>query len=103
MIALLGADAAARAAEEVADPHGLSIANDNSPSRWCSPVRARRCRRPSRPPSELGLRAMILPVTGAFHSPMMASAVPEFEAALAEVEIREPTIDGDLGRHRAAV
>ena len=30
MIALLGADAAERA-EEVAAPHGLSIANDNSP------------------------------------------------------------------------
>jgi malonyl CoA-acyl carrier protein transacylase len=36
---------------------------------------------------DLGLRAMILPVTGAFHSPMMASAVPEFERALAAVEL----------------
>jgi malonyl CoA-acyl carrier protein transacylase len=30
---------------------------------------------------------MILPVTGAFHSPMMASAVAPFEDALATVEI----------------
>ena len=36
---------------------------------------------------ELGLRAMELPVTGAFHSPMMASAVPEFTAALERVDV----------------
>ena len=29
---------------------------------------------------------MELDVTGAFHSPMMAGAVPEFERALADVE-----------------
>jgi malonyl CoA-acyl carrier protein transacylase len=31
---------------------------------------------------------MELPVSGAFHSPMMAEAVPEFEAALARVEVK---------------
>jgi malonyl CoA-acyl carrier protein transacylase len=41
---------------------------------------------------ELGLRAMTLPVTGAFHSPMMASAVPEFEAALNDTEVTETTV-----------
>jgi malonyl CoA-acyl carrier protein transacylase len=35
---------------------------------------------------------MELPVTGAFHSPMMASAVPEFRAALQSVEIADPRI-----------
>ena len=87
MIALLGADAAERA-DEVAAPHGLSIANDNSPQqvvlsgpRAVLPAAETTAR-------ELGLRAMILPVTGAFHSPMMASAVPEFERALAGVELR---------------
>ena len=87
MIALLGADAAERA-EEVAVPHGLSIANDNSPqqvvlsgARAALPAAEQTAR-------ELGLRAMILPVTGAFHSPMMASALPEFERALAAVELR---------------
>lgn len=86
MIALLGADAAERA-EEVAQPHGLSIANDNSPqqvvlsgARAALPAAEQTAR-------ELGLRAMILPVTGAFHSPMMASAVPEFERALAQIEL----------------
>jgi len=87
MIALLGADAAERA-EEVAAPHGLSIANDNSPqqvvlsgARAALPAAEQTAR-------ELGLRAIILPVTGAFHSPMMASALPEFERALAAVELR---------------
>ena len=35
MIALLGAGAADHAAE-LAEGHGLAVANDNSPSRWCS-------------------------------------------------------------------
>ena len=39
---------------------------------------------------ELRLRAMELPVTGAFHSPMMAEAVPEFSEALAKVEVTSP-------------
>jgi malonyl CoA-acyl carrier protein transacylase len=30
---------------------------------------------------------MILPVTGAFHSPMMESAIPEFRAALERVAV----------------
>jgi [acyl-carrier-protein] S-malonyltransferase len=86
MVALLGAEAAERA-DEVATPHGLSIANDNSPQqvvlsgpREVLPAAEQTAR-------ELGLRAMILPVTGAFHSPMMASAVPAFAHALAEVEL----------------
>ncbi|MDE3131997.1 MAG: ACP S-malonyltransferase [Acidobacteriota bacterium] len=87
MIALLGADAAQRAAE-VAAVHGLSVANDNAPQqvvlsgpRPLLPAAEQTAR-------ELGLRAIILPVTGAFHSPMMASAVPAFARALAEVELR---------------
>lgn len=86
MIALGGAEAAERA-DEVAVPHGLSIANDNSPQqvvlsgpRAVLPAAEATAR-------ELGLRAKILPVTGAFHSPMMASAVPDFERALDQVEL----------------
>ncbi|MDE3133519.1 MAG: ACP S-malonyltransferase [Acidobacteriota bacterium] len=87
MIAVGGADAAARA-EEVAGPHGLSIANDNSPQQVV--LSGARAALPAAEATarELGLRALILPVTGAFHSPMMASARPEFEAALAAVELR---------------
>ncbi len=35
---------------------------------------------------------MELDVTGAFHSPMMASAVPEFSAALAQTEFSQPRV-----------
>ncbi|WP_249009237.1 ACP S-malonyltransferase [Conexibacter sp. DBS9H8] len=88
MVAVLGADAAAQA-PALAAAHGLAVANDNSPqqvvlsgARSALPDAAAAAR-------GRGLRAMILPVTGAFHSPMMASAVPAFTAALARVEIRE--------------
>jgi malonyl CoA-acyl carrier protein transacylase len=91
MVALLG-NGAADQATALAAAHGLSVANDNSPqqvvlsgSRSALPQAADAAR-------ELGLRVMELPVTGAFHSPMMAAAVPEFEAALAGVEIVPPRV-----------
>jgi malonyl CoA-acyl carrier protein transacylase len=87
MLALIGAGAAEHAFE-VAEQHGLSVANDNAPqqvvlsgARAAIPAAAETAK-------GLGLRARELPVTGAFHSPMMATAVPEFEAALAGVEVR---------------
>jgi [acyl-carrier-protein] S-malonyltransferase len=86
MLALLGAGAAEQA-PALAESHGLSVANDNSPqqvvlsgARSALPTAAAEAK-------ELGLHAMELPVTGAFHSPMMASAVPEFTAALERVPI----------------
>ncbi len=87
MLALLGAGAAEQA-PALAAAHDLAVANDNSPQqvvlsgpRDRLPVAAQAAR-------ELGLRGMELPVSGAFHSPMMASAVPELQAALAEVRLR---------------
>jgi malonyl CoA-acyl carrier protein transacylase len=91
MIALLGAGAAEHA-QSLATAHGLSVANDNSPqqvvlsgARAALPAAAAAAK-------ELGLRAMELPVTGAFHSPMMEAAVPQFAAALEGVELREPRV-----------
>ena len=91
MVALLGSGAAERAAE-IADAHGLAVANDNSPqqvvlsgARNALPAAAEHAK-------ALGLRALELPVTGAFHSPMMASAAPEFAAALERVEIGPPRV-----------
>jgi [acyl-carrier-protein] S-malonyltransferase len=86
MVALVGAGAADHASE-IADAHGLAVANDNSPlqvvlsgARAALPAAEAHAR-------ELGLRARELDVTGAFHSPMMASAVPEFAAALERVDV----------------
>ena len=91
MLALLGAGAADHAAE-LADAHGLSVANDNSPQQIV--LSGARAALPDAAVAakELGLRAMELPVTGAFHSPMMQSAVPEFAAALRRAEVKPPSI-----------
>jgi [acyl-carrier-protein] S-malonyltransferase len=91
MLALLGAGAAEHAGE-LAEEHGLSVANDNSPqqvvlsgARAALPAAADHAQ-------ALGLRPRELPVTGAFHSPMMASAVPEFVDALRDVSFRAPRV-----------
>jgi [acyl-carrier-protein] S-malonyltransferase len=91
MIALLGAGAAEHA-QALADAHGLSVANDNSPQQIVLSGARAVLAEAGAAARELGLRALELDVTGAFHSPMMASAVPEFEAALAEVEVGEPRV-----------
>ena len=91
MVALMGAGAADNA-HELAEAHGLTVANDNSPQqvvlsgpRGSLPAAAQAAR-------ELGLRAIELDVTGAFHSPLMAPAAPKFEAALARVNFSNPRV-----------
>ena len=89
MLALLGRGAADHA-HELAESHGLAVANDNSPQQVVLSGDRAGFEGASAAAKELGLRAMELPVTGAFHSPMMAEAVPEFSAALERVEISAP-------------
>lgn len=91
MVAVMGAGAADNA-HELAEAHGLTVANDNSPQqvvlsgpRANLPAAAQAAR-------ELGLRAMELDVTGAFHSPLMAPAAPAFEAALSRVKFSHPRV-----------
>jgi [acyl-carrier-protein] S-malonyltransferase len=91
MLALLGRGAAEHAAG-VADAHGLSVANDNSPQQVVLSGAREALPAAAADAEELGLRAITLPVTGAFHSPMMASAAPEFAAALDRVDIAEPAV-----------
>lgn len=86
MIAVVGANAADRA-ERLAAEVGLAIANENSPQQVVLSGPRELLRDAEETASKLGLRAIMLPVTGAFHSPMMASAVPQFRAALKAVEI----------------
>jgi malonyl CoA-acyl carrier protein transacylase len=91
MLAVIGAGAAEQAAE-LAGAHGLAVANDNSPQQVV--LSGARSALPAAAASaqELGLRAIELQVTGAFHSPMMASAVPELQAALARTAIAPPRV-----------
>jgi [acyl-carrier-protein] S-malonyltransferase len=89
MIAVLGAGASDHA-PEIAEAHDLTVANDNSPVQVVISGPTSRLPAALDHAKELGLRAMELDVTGAFHSPMMAGAVPEFERALAEVSFGEP-------------
>ena len=91
MLALLGAGAADHAGE-LAEVHGLAVANDNSPQQIVLSGARSALPAAAQAAEELGLRALQLPVTGAFHSPMMESAVPEFEAALQRVEFDEPRV-----------
>jgi malonyl CoA-acyl carrier protein transacylase len=91
MVALMGAGAAELAAE-LADAHGLAVANVNSPQQVVLSGARGALPDVARDAKDHGLRARILPVTGAFHSPMMASAVPAFEAALADVELAPPRV-----------
>jgi [acyl-carrier-protein] S-malonyltransferase len=91
MLALLGKGAADHATE-LADAHGLTVANDNSPQQVVLSGRKDAFPKAAEAARELGLRAVELPVSGAFHSPMIAAAVPEFEAALQRVAISEPRV-----------
>jgi [acyl-carrier-protein] S-malonyltransferase len=89
MVAVMGAGAADRA-QEIADASQLTVANDNSPMQIVLSGAKANIPAALESAKGMGLRAMELDVTGAFHSPMMAAAVPEFERALADVEFRDP-------------
>ena len=89
MLALLGDGAAAR---EVARLHDLTIANDNAPGQLVvsGPIDAIEAAR--REARQEGLRAVRLPVAGAFHSPDMEGAARELETALADMTFQPPTL-----------
>jgi [acyl-carrier-protein] S-malonyltransferase len=91
MLALVGAGAAEHAAQ-VAAAAGLTVANDNAPNQVVLSGARDAFDAAAEAASEHGLRALPLPVTGAFHSPAMAGARPELEAALAAAEVREPAV-----------
>ena len=91
MLALLGNGAAERAGE-VAAAHGLTVANDNAPNQVVLSGSRAAFEAATETAKGLGLRAVPLPVTGAFHSPYMAEAVPAFREALAQVTFAEPQI-----------
>ena len=88
MLAVIGAGDVSL--EELADRHGLSVANDNAPDQVVLSGPAAGLEAARRDARSAGLRAVRLPVSGAFHSPAMAAGVEAFAAALAEVDVAPP-------------
>jgi [acyl-carrier-protein] S-malonyltransferase len=90
MIAVLGGeDEAVRA---LAAAHGLTVANENAPGQVVLSGAAEALGEARRQARADGLKAIRLPVAGAFHSPLMAGAASAFETALAEVEFADPEL-----------
>lgn len=91
MLALLGKGAADHA-PAIARAAGLTVANDNAPNQVVLSGAKDAFEAAGEAAREHGLRALPLPVTGAFHSLAMAGARPELEAALARIEFRPPAV-----------
>lgn len=91
MLALLGKGAADHAAA-IAQAAGLTVANDNAPNQVVLSGARGAFEAAGEAARAEGLRAVPLPVTGAFHSPAMAGARPELEAALAEIDFHTPRV-----------
>jgi len=89
MLALLGKGAADHAAG-IAAAAGLTVANDNAPNQVVLSGDRGAFAAAGEAASGQGLRAVPLPVMGAFHSPAMAAARPELEEALAQIDFRAP-------------
>jgi malonyl CoA-acyl carrier protein transacylase len=90
MMAVLGGEG--ESVRTLAAGFGLTVANDNAPGQVVlsgpsdSLTEARRQLRAD------GVKAIRLPVAGAFHSPLMASAAEKFRLALDRVEFRQPSL-----------
>ena len=90
MVALLGGDEAA--VRELAARLGLVVANDNAPGQLVLSGPREAVERAAEAARDTGARARVLPVSGAFHSPLMEPAAQALRAALARVEVREPQV-----------
>jgi [acyl-carrier-protein] S-malonyltransferase len=89
MLAVLGDDEGAR---RIAAEHGLTVANDNAPGQLVLSGPSAALDAATAEGKAHGMKAVRLSVQGAFHTPAMATAVPEFEAALEEIEVRPAAI-----------
>lgn len=90
MLAVLGGDVDVVAA--VAAAAGVVVANDNAPGQVVLSGGRRELAGAAAALRDAGMRTLELNVAGAFHSPLMAAAVPEWTAALRSVHIRAPRI-----------
>lgn len=90
MLAVLGATEDQLAA--LAGEHELTLANDNAPGQAVLAGPTARLRAASRAARGQHVKAILLDVAGAFHTPAMADAVAPFGAELERVEIGEPSV-----------
>ncbi len=88
LVALLGADE--RQVALLAEAHEASVANDNAPGQVVLAGARDALRELVGQAREIGVRAILLDVAGAFHSPAMAPAVEPFRDLLDTVEISTP-------------
>lgn len=88
MVAVLGGTI--EDATALADAHGLTVANDNAPGQVVLAGSDEDVRAAARGARGVGLRALRLDVTGAFHSPSMEAARDGFVAALAGTAFAAP-------------
>jgi acyl transferase domain-containing protein len=88
--AMLAVGMDAPSAAEVARRHGLTVANDNSPEQVVMSGAAAAVHAARAEVKGQGLRAFVLPIKGAFHSPAIEPVTGEFRALLDEVEFTPP-------------
>ncbi len=86
MLAVLGETSGVPA---LANSLGLTVANDNAPDQIVLSGPSEEIDEARVRFKDVGVRTIRLPVAGAFHSPAMNAAVPEYRAALEEVEVNE--------------
>lgn len=89
MVALLGDGEVAR---EVAAGLGLRVANDNGPTQLVAAGPTGAVGAAPGAAKRAGIRAIELAVRGAFHTPAIEPAVEPYRAALAAVEVHEPSL-----------
>jgi len=79
-------------AAALAARHGVAVANDNAPDQVVLSGARESLEGAGNDARAQGMRAMMLDVAGAFHSPQMAAAVAPFRAALADTAFRAPDV-----------
>ena len=92
MLALIGADEpqAHAVCDAARGPDVLVAANFNAPGQVVLSGSKVAIDRAATVATEKGLRSAVLPVAGAFHSPLMAPAAQRLAQALAKTDIRDP-------------
>ena len=89
MLAVLGDEAEGAA---MAREFGLTIANHNAPGQLVLSGPTAQLKAAATTARERGLKKMKLPIAGAFHSPALRDAVPEFREVLDRTEFTDPAV-----------